>query len=95
MDFFDASINRLVAWVVGARSTQKALLLALLEPGAQLRQYEEAGDGSSRLALLEEVKSLPFGEVWNEYCRRQEVPAGFAWVETVKRYEREVLSQRA
>jgi L-rhamnose isomerase len=94
MDFFDASINRLVAWVVGARSTQKALLLALLEPGAQLRQYEETGDGSSRLALLEEVKSLPFGEVWNEYCRRQEVPVGFAWVDAVKRYEREVLSQR-
>ena len=91
MDFFDASINRLAAWVIGARSTQKALLLALLEPQAQLRKLEAEGDFSSRLALLEESKGLPSGEVWNEFCRRKNVPVGFAWMETVKKYEREVL----
>jgi L-rhamnose isomerase len=94
MDFFDASINRIAAWVVGARSTQKALLLALLEPLERLRSYEREGDLTSRLALLEEAKSLPFGEVWNEFCRRQNVPAGFGWMETVKKYERDVLSLR-
>ncbi len=94
MDFFDASINRLAAWVVGARSTQKALLLALLEPREQLQQFETEGDNSSRLALMEESKSLPFGEVWNEFCRRQDVPTGFGWMESVKRYERDVLSLR-
>lgn len=94
MDFFDASINRVAAWIIGARSTQKALLLALLEPQARLRKFEAEGDFASRLALLEEVKTLPFGEVWNEFCRRMDVPAGFAWMETVKRYEREVLLLR-
>jgi len=94
MDYFDASINRIAAWVIGARSTQKALLLALLEPGARLREFEAEGDFTSRLALLEETKSLPFGEVWDELCRRQNVPAGFAWMETVKQYERKVLAHR-
>ncbi len=94
MDFFDASINRLAAWVIGARATQKALLLALLEPTARLRDFEATDDFASRLALLEECKSLPFGEVWNEFCRRQNVPGGFAWMELVKKYERTVLSAR-
>ena len=94
MDFFDASINRIAAWIVGARSTQKALLLALLEPRARLQQFEIEGDHSSRLALLEESKTLPFGEVWNEFCRRHDVPTGFAWMEAVKRYERDVLTLR-
>ncbi len=94
MDFFDASINRIAAWVIGARSTQKSLLLALLEPQARLRQFEAENDFTSRLALLEEAKSLPFGEVWDEFCRRQNVPTGFAWMETVKRYERDVQSLR-
>jgi L-rhamnose isomerase len=94
MDFFDASINRLVAWVVGARATQKALLLALLEPLAQLKAFEAERDYSSRLALLEEAKSLPFGEVWNEFCRREDVPVGFEWVKTVKQYEAKVLALR-
>jgi L-rhamnose isomerase len=94
MDFFDASINRIAAWIIGARATQKALLLALLEPHAQLRQFELEGDFSSRLALLEEIKSLPFGEIWNEFCRRHNVTAGFGWMEAVKKYERHVLALR-
>jgi L-rhamnose isomerase len=94
MDFFDASINRIAAWVIGARATQKALLLALLEPLDRLRQLEAEGDFSSRLALLEEARSLPFGEVWDEFCRRQNVPVGFAWMEAVKKYERAILSAR-
>ena len=94
MDFFDASINRIAALVVGARATKKALLVALLEPGDRLREAEAGGDFTTRLALLEEAKSLPFGEVWNEFCRRQNVPAGFAWLDTVKQYERKVLARR-
>jgi len=94
MDFFDASINRIAAWVIGARSTQKALLLALLEPHERLNQFEADGDFTSRLALLEEALNLPFAGVWNEFCRRQNVPAGFAWMELVKKYERNVLSTR-
>jgi len=94
MDFFDASINRIAAWVIGARATQKALLLALLEPLDRLRQLETDNDFASRLALLEEAKSLPMGEVWNEFCRRQNVPVGFAWMDAVKKYERAILSAR-
>ncbi len=94
LDYFDASINRIAAWVIGARASQKALLLALLEPYEHLRKFEAEGDYTSRLALLEEAKSLPFGEVWNEFCRRQNVPAGFDWMETVKRYEAKVLAGR-
>jgi L-rhamnose isomerase len=94
LDYFDASINRIAAWVIGARSTQKALLLALLEPLDRLRRFEAEGDTTSRMALLEETKTLPFGEVWNEFCRRQDVPAGFDWMDTVKRYEAEVSLKR-
>ena len=94
MDFFDASINRVAAWVIGARATQKALLLALLEPSLLLREFEKAGDFSSRLALQEEMKFLPFGEVWNEFCRRMEVPEGFSWMDSIKNYERRVLVNR-
>ncbi len=94
LDYFDASINRIAAWVIGARATQKALLLALLEPLDRLRKFESEGDYSSRLALLEEAKSLPFGEVWNEFCRRQNVPVGFDWMATLKQYEAKVLAQR-
>jgi L-rhamnose isomerase len=94
LDYFDASINRMAAWVIGARATQKALLLALLEPIDRLRRFEIEGDTTSRLALLEEAKSLPFGEVWNEFCRRQGVPSGFEWMNTIKRYEAEVSLKR-
>ncbi len=95
MDFFDASINRLACWVIGARNTQKALLLALLEPAVQLRKYEAAGDYTSRLALLEDLKAMPFGPVWDEFCKRNNVPAGHAWLAEVKAYERDVLAKRA
>jgi L-rhamnose isomerase len=94
MDFFDASINRIMAWVIGARNTQKALLLALLEPRDRLRKLEAEGDYSTRLALLEEAKSLPFGAIWDEFCKRNTVPVGHAWLAEVKAYERDVLSKR-
>ena len=95
MDFFDATINRIAAWIIGARATKKALLIALLDPLARLRQFEAAGDFTSRLALLEEARCLPFGEVWNEYCRREGVPSGFEWMDAVKKYERSTLNLRA
>ncbi len=95
LDFFDASINRVAAWVIGARSMLKALLLALLEPTESLRRLEAEGDYTARLALLEELKTLPFGAVWDHYCRTQGVPAGRDWLAEVKAYEREVLSKRA
>ena len=94
LDFFDASINRVAAWVIGTRSMIKALLLALLEPIDTLRACELGGDFTSRLALLEELKTLPFGAVWDYYCVQQDVPAGSAWLDVVKQYEKNVLSQR-
>jgi L-rhamnose isomerase len=94
LDYFDASINRVAAWVIGSRNVLKALLLALLEPTAKLRELETSGDLTGRLALLEELKSLPFGAVWDEYCRRANVPIGAAWLDEVRAYERQVLAQR-
>jgi L-rhamnose isomerase len=95
LDFFDASINRIAAWVIGTRNVLKALLLALLEPSERLREREDAGDLTGRLALFEEVYSLPFAAVWDEHCRRWDVPVSGAWLQEVHRYEREVLSLRA
>ncbi|MDD5351363.1 MAG: L-rhamnose isomerase [Chthoniobacteraceae bacterium] len=95
LDFFDASINRIAAWVIGARDALKALLAALLEPAARLREAEDAGDYTTRLALLEEARTLPMGAVWDEYCVRQNVPVGPAWLDDVKHYERTVLAGRA
>jgi L-rhamnose isomerase len=94
LDFFDASINRIAAWVIGTRSMIKALLSAHLEPIALLRKAEESGDLTGRLALLEESKMLPLGAVWEEYCARQGVPGGLAWLDEIRRYEKEVLSKR-
>jgi L-rhamnose isomerase len=94
LDFFDASINRIAAWTIGVRATLKALLLALLEPIAKLRDVENSGDYTSRLAMLEELKSLPFGAIWDYYCLRNNVPVGMAWLDEVKRYEHDVLSTR-
>jgi L-rhamnose isomerase len=94
LDFFDASINRVAAWVIGTRSMIKALLVALLEPTDVLRRLENDGDTTARLALLEELKSLPWGVVWDHYCRTQGVPAGAEWLAEVKAYERHVLSKR-
>jgi len=94
LDFFDASINRVAAWIIGARCMLKALLSALLEPTDKLRQMEASGDFTSRLAMLEELKTLPFGTVWDYYCLKADVPIGPAWLQTVKDYEAKVLSQR-
>jgi L-rhamnose isomerase len=94
MDFFDASINRIACWVIGARTVLKALLIAFLEPSQLLRQAEADGDYTSRLALLEEARMLPHGIVWDEYCRRQNVPSGRDWLANVKQYEAKVLSRR-
>jgi L-rhamnose isomerase len=94
MDFFDASINRIAAWVIGARATRQALLLALLQPLARLRELEANGDFTGRLALLEETKTLPFSTIWDEFCRRHNVPAGLKWLDEVKRYEAQVLALR-
>jgi L-rhamnose isomerase len=94
LDFFDASINRIAAWVIGTRGALKSLLSALLEPAAQLSAAEKAGDNTTRLALFEEAKTLPLGAVWDEYCRRQNVPVGPAWIQEVKAYERSVLAAR-
>jgi len=94
LDFFDASINRIAAWVIGMRAMIKALLAALLEPIDQLRQAECAGDFTARLALVEEVKTLPLGAVWDYYCLQQDVPVGREWLEEARAYERQVTSKR-
>ena len=94
LDFFDASINRIAAWVIGTRSMIKALLAALLEPIDQLRKLEAVGDYTSRLAMLEEQKLRPLGAVWDYYCHRSEIPVGTAWLGEVKQYEAKVLSAR-
>ncbi|HWE00794.1 MAG TPA: L-rhamnose isomerase [Tepidisphaeraceae bacterium] len=94
LDFFDASVNRVAAWVIGARATLKALLTALLEPTAALREAESAGDYTARLALLEESRTLPFGAVWDYYCKTQNVPSG-GWLTQIRAYERDVLLKRA
>jgi len=94
LDFFDASIHRVAAWVIGTRAMIKALLGALLEPTERLRRLELDGDFTSRLALVEELKTLPFGAVWDYYCLRQEVPLGMAWMDEVRQYERQVTGKR-
>ena len=94
LDFFDASINRIAAWTIGTRNTLKSLLMALLEPTA-LRDAEKAGDLTTRLALMEELKAMPWGAVWDRYCETQGVPVGMAWLDEVKGYENAVLSKRA
>jgi L-rhamnose isomerase len=94
LDYFDASINRVAAWTIGTRNALKCLLVAMLEPTKTLRKAEAAGDHTGRLALMEEAKTLPFAAVWDEYCRRQNVPVGAAWLEEVRIYERKVLSKR-
>ncbi len=94
LDYFDASINRVAAWTVGTRNMLKALLVALLEPTAQLKKAESQGDFTKRLALQEESKSLPWGAVWDEHCERCGVPVGNKWLADVREYERKVLSRR-
>ncbi len=95
LDYFDASINRVAAWTIGTRNMLKALLKALLEPADTLRQLESTGDYTSRLALLEEIKTLPFGAVWDRYCEISNVPVGSAWLREIKSYEERILSARS
>lgn len=94
LDYFDGSINRIGAYVIGTRSTQKCLLQALLEPIETLRSYEACGKGFERLALLEEAKSMPWGAVWDEFCRRSGVAVGESYIAEIDAYEKEVLSKR-
>ena len=94
LDFFDASINRVGAWVVGTRSLQKSLLSALLEPIDKLREYEAEGKLFERLALLEETKNKTFGAVWDYYCLNMNVPPGHDYIAEIQEYERKVLSKR-
>ena len=94
LDYFDASINRIGAYVIGSRATLKCMLQALLEPLHLLRKYEANGQGFERLALLEECKSLPWNAVWDMFCLRNDVPVGESFIEEVQKYESEVTSKR-
>jgi len=94
LDFFDASINRVAAWVIGTRNMIKALLYAMLEPTQEMKDAELAMDYTKRLAMMEELKTLPFGAVWDYYCHTQNAPVGMAWFDQVRRYEKDVLSKR-
>jgi L-rhamnose isomerase len=95
LDFFDASINRVAAWVIGTRNALRALLLALLEPVDRLRKMEVEGDYTTRLALLEELKGMPFAAVWDYHCLVQGVPVGIGFIDDIRAYEQNVLSQRS
>ncbi len=94
LDYFDASINRVAAWVIGARGALQALLMAFLEPIGQLRQFDAEGDYTRRLATLEALKGMPWSAVWDAYCLQQGVPVGLAFMDEIETYEREVLSKR-
>ena len=94
LDYFDASINRVAAWVIGSRNMAKALLLALVAPIEKIKQLEAQADFTSRLALMEEAKMLPAGAVWDYYCAKMGVPVGESWLSEVKQYEKDVLSKR-
>lgn len=94
LDFFDASINRIGAYVVGTRAAQKAFLIAMLEPTSSLLEMEEAGQNFERLAMLEELKTKPFGAVWDYYCLQNNVPVAEDYIASVQAYEKEVLSKR-
>ncbi len=91
LDYFDASINRVAAWVIGSRNTIKALLMALLEPYERMKKFEVEADLTGRLVLQEELKSMPFGTVWDYYCSKKNVPVGMRFLDQIKEYERKVL----
>lgn len=95
LDYFDASINRIGAWVIGTRAVQKSLLYAMLQPWEILKEYEEKGKYFQRLAYLEELKSLPFGSVWDYFCLINDVPIGYSWIDEIEKYEKEVLRKRS
>ena len=95
LDFFDASINRVAAWVIGTRNALRALLMALLEPVGTMRELDVRADYTQRLALLEELKGLPFGAVWDYHCLKQGVPVGISFMEDIRAYEAKVLPSRS
>ena len=95
LDFFDASINRVAAWVIGCRNAQKALLWALLQPNAKLRELQDEANFTEKFMLMEEAKTLPFSDIWAEYCTRQGVPADASWFDQIKAYEARILPERA
>ncbi len=94
LDFFDASINRVAAWVIGTRNVLRALLMALLEPQEQMRELERQSDYTARLAYLEELKAMPFGVVWDYYCLQQDVSVGVSYIDEIHAYEDQVLARR-
>ena len=94
LDYFDGSLNRVGAYVVGTRAAQQAFLIAMLEPTAEIKKWEEAGKNFERLALLELMKTKPFGAVWNYYCMINDVPVGADFITAIQEYENEVLSKR-
>jgi L-rhamnose isomerase len=93
-DFFDASINRIAAYTIGLRATRKAILYALLDPSDRLVKLESDGNNAGRLALMDEMKTMPFGAVWDYLCLQADVPLDRVWMEEVARHEAEVLSKR-
>ncbi|MBU5363819.1 L-rhamnose isomerase [Enterococcus devriesei] len=95
LDFFDATINRVAAWVIGTRNTQKALLKAMLEPIEDLKEMELDLDYTKRMALTEELKDFPYADVWNYFCEQNNAPVGMNWYEEVMNYERDILANRA
>ena len=94
LDFFDASINRIAAWVIGTRNAQKALLWALLQPHEAMKKMQDEADFTRRLMMMEEMKTMPFSDIWTEYCNRQGVPADSSWYDSVMEYEKNVLEGR-
>jgi len=95
LDYFDASINRIGAWVIGTRAVQKCLLYALAQPWEILREFEENGQYFQRLAFLEELKTLPFGSLWDFFCLKNDVPVGYSWIKEIEKYEKNILSNRS
>lgn len=95
LDFFDASINRVAAWVIGTRNALRAMLMAMLEPLEQMRAFEKSGDFTSRLAVLEELRGMPFGAVWDYYCLQNDVSVGFSFMDEIRDYEKTELAKRS
>ena len=94
LDYFDASINRISAWVTGFRNVEKALLFALLQPNEQLKKMQDEGNFTKLMVVGENLKTMPFGEVWDEYCKKCNAPLDDEWFESVEIYEADVLSKR-
>jgi L-rhamnose isomerase len=95
LDYFDGSLNRIGAWVTGARSVLKGFLLALLEPTEKLRYFEANNNQFAKMALLEELKHMPFGAIWNYYCLMMDVPLSWQLTDEVMHYENDVLLKRS